>query len=219
MGYRVSNLDTDLEPRRARGRPRIEDLEELKARLVRVARRLFIRRGYGASSMSEIARVARVSKGTLYARFPTKADIFRAIIDDEIKTSSGRMSLIFDEAATLEELLLEFAEATIQCNMYSDVMQINRLIYSESMRFPELGAAAWASTRMRVDIITQTIAKYAELENIPCKSPEQAADTFTTLLRGINSDLLLRGTPPVEEDVLADMRPKIALFLAGRKDW
>src|SRR5262249_22306431 len=54
--------------------------ESAEARMVRTGRELFLARGYGATSLNEIARAARVSKATLYARFPSKADLLRAVI-------------------------------------------------------------------------------------------------------------------------------------------
>ena len=62
-----------IQPRRPRGRPKTEDLAALEARLILVGRQLFYRHGYGATAMSAVAEAARVSKTTLYARFPSKA--------------------------------------------------------------------------------------------------------------------------------------------------
>src|SRR4051812_48118631 len=73
-----------VHPRRPRGRPKLEDLPALEARLIHVAMSHFMANGYGATSMASIARAARVSKDTLYSRFSSKAVLFRAIVKDQI---------------------------------------------------------------------------------------------------------------------------------------
>jgi TetR/AcrR family transcriptional regulator, repressor of fatR-cypB operon len=47
-----------------------------------VARHLFARQGYHATTLEEIARRAEFGKGTIYNYFPSKDDLFRAIIDE-----------------------------------------------------------------------------------------------------------------------------------------
>ena len=43
-------------------------------------------RGYGATSMAEVAKtVQAVWLGTVYARFASKSDLFKAIIDEQIQ--------------------------------------------------------------------------------------------------------------------------------------
>ena len=57
------------------GRPKNITDEELLA----VARKLFLERGYSVSTAT-IAREAEISEGTLFKRFPTKAELFRAAL-------------------------------------------------------------------------------------------------------------------------------------------
>lgn len=208
-----------LEPRRARGRPTAEDLIGLEARLVRIARRCFLANGYGATSVNQIAKEARVSKGTLYSRFATKADIFRAIIDDQIQTQGGKISITEPRPKTLEAMLRLFAEKSLLQSLTPEIIQLNRLIYSEAARFPELGEAAWARSRVGVRQVGELIAYYAEKEGIPCANPEKVADTFTTILRGIYADHLLRGRTADEAEMIGSAHAMVKIMLADRRDW
>src|ERR1700740_2399648 len=47
------------------------------------ARRVFLELGFDGASMGEIARVAGVSKGTLYVYFADKHHLFEAIVEQE----------------------------------------------------------------------------------------------------------------------------------------
>jgi AcrR family transcriptional regulator len=207
------------EPRRARGRPTAGDLQELEARLVRVARQCFLAGGYGATSMNAIAKVARVSKGTLYARFSTKADVFRAIIEEQIAAARGKVRLAGPRPRTLEAALVAYAETSLKESLRPEIVGLNRLIYSEAGRFPELGEAAWARTCEGVRQVTDLIRDYAAKDSVACRSPEVAAEMFTTSLRGFYGDLMQGGSPPAPEGIRSWVREMVAVFLAGRSDW
>lgn len=49
--------------------------------LIRAARRLFDQQGYAATSLDEVCRRARLTKGALYHHFDNKEDLFRAVLE------------------------------------------------------------------------------------------------------------------------------------------
>lgn len=209
----------EIEPRRVGGRPRAEDVAELEARLIRAALETFLAKGYGAASMNEVARAARVSKGTLWARFPTKADLFRAIIEDQIQKSYVRFRHPGPKPKTLEAMLKAFAERALQDSLSEEIIALNRLIYSEAGRFPEIGEAAWRRSHVGVQQVAEWIREYAEKENAPCRDPEAAASVFTTLLRGYYGDVMLKGRIAAMPEIKAWTQTMLKVFLAGRSNW
>jgi AcrR family transcriptional regulator len=54
-----------------------------RRQIVQGARAVFLERGFDAASMSDIARAAGVSKGTLYVYFADKEQLFEAIVREE----------------------------------------------------------------------------------------------------------------------------------------
>src|SRR5712675_3360256 len=54
-----------------------------RRQIIEGARRVFLAQGFDAASMGEIARVAGVSKGTLYVYFENKERLFDAIVSQE----------------------------------------------------------------------------------------------------------------------------------------
>lgn len=56
---------------------------ENRARIIRAARDLFLARGYDKTSLAQIAREARVSTGTLFKRYPSKAALFAAVTSEQ----------------------------------------------------------------------------------------------------------------------------------------
>jgi AcrR family transcriptional regulator len=58
-----------------------ERSERSRQQILEAALKLFSHRGYGATSVRDIAEEASLSKGNLYHHFPDKESIFRALLD------------------------------------------------------------------------------------------------------------------------------------------
>ena len=63
---------------------RAEQNDRNRALLLAAARRVFLARGYHAATLEQIADEAGFSKGAVYSRFASKADMFLALLEDRI---------------------------------------------------------------------------------------------------------------------------------------
>jgi TetR/AcrR family fatty acid metabolism transcriptional regulator len=72
------------DPRAADGRSkRAQQLRsERRAQIVEAALRIFARSGYHAASIDDIVREAAMARGTFYLYFPSKRELFAALVDD-----------------------------------------------------------------------------------------------------------------------------------------
>ena len=92
------------------------DAARNRARLLQVAYETFAAEGI-AVPIDEIARRAGVGAGTVYRHFPTKEDLFRAVIADHIQTivDAGRALLAADPASAvftfLRSMVLQWGAA------------------------------------------------------------------------------------------------------------
>src|SRR5271154_6367360 len=77
------------------------------------ARKVFMDLGFDGASMGEIARAARVSKGTLYVYFADKSQLFEAIVEEEM-LEQGKLAFSFDPTRDVPTTLREFGQAYIQ---------------------------------------------------------------------------------------------------------
>src|ERR1700744_4958639 len=66
---------TPTQPRR-----RARRKEARPGEIVEAALRLFADRGFAATKLEDVAAAAGISKGTIYLYFPTKEDLFRAVV-------------------------------------------------------------------------------------------------------------------------------------------
>ncbi len=67
--------DTPTLPRR-----RARRKEARPGEIVEAALRLFADRGFAATKLEDVAAAAGIGKGTIYLYFPTKEDLFRAVV-------------------------------------------------------------------------------------------------------------------------------------------
>lgn len=70
-------------PRGVRRAVSDEDKEERRSEILAAAKKVFARRGYHATTIADIARVARLSYGSIYWYFDSKDSLFHALMESE----------------------------------------------------------------------------------------------------------------------------------------
>jgi len=65
--------------------------EDTRAQILRAAKTLFGRYGFRKTSLADVASEARMGKSSIYYYFPSKEDLFRAVVGAEFKTLSARV--------------------------------------------------------------------------------------------------------------------------------
>ncbi len=92
---RATRLATADEPKaRSRGRRSAAEAADTRGRLLRQAQRLFARKGYGATSLRELAKVAGVRLFTVQHHFGSKQQLYAEIIrrwDEEVQQLLSRV--------------------------------------------------------------------------------------------------------------------------------
>jgi len=92
-------------------RPQRADAARNRARVLEVAYQTFAAEGLGVP-IDEIARRAGVGAGTVYRHFPTKEDLFRAVVEDRIRAivDEGRALFAAEDAG---EALFTFLRSMV----------------------------------------------------------------------------------------------------------
>jgi len=78
---------------------RAEQNDRNRALLLAAARRVFLARGYYAATLEQIADEAGFSKGVVYSRFASKADMFLALLEDRIEERAAQNARAATELA------------------------------------------------------------------------------------------------------------------------
>jgi AcrR family transcriptional regulator len=99
--------------------------------------------GFDGASMGEIARVAAVSKGTLYVYFADKCALFEAILEEEA-LQYGQVVFTFDPARDAETTLKEFGRAFVQLLCRPGGGSAIRTVMAIAERMPDVGKRYYA---------------------------------------------------------------------------
>jgi AcrR family transcriptional regulator len=117
--------------------------DDRRAAMLEIARAAFLREGYAAASMSEIAAKVGGSKATLYSYFSSKKDLFAAVIEEEVRQKFAPLFEMDETQGDARTVLERYARRFLDMLLAEDTIAFYRLIVAESARFPEVGQAAY----------------------------------------------------------------------------
>jgi AcrR family transcriptional regulator len=103
--------------------------------ILTVAREAFMTQGFAATRIEPIARKACVSTATLYGCYPSKSDLFSAVIDDAAEDFARHMQRVHAAEGTAREQLIIFATAYAEFMGDPFVRAVFRLVMAERPRF------------------------------------------------------------------------------------
>ena len=119
--------------------------EDRREVILDVARDCFLAEGFAATSMSTIAARLGGSKGTLYNYFKSKEELFAAMMQRLCGELQATLFDVGPEAGDAEARLTHLARGFLAHLMTPETMAIQRVVVSESERFPELGRVFYES--------------------------------------------------------------------------
>lgn len=109
--------------------------------LLEAALELFVEKGFAATRVEEVAKLAGVSKGTLFLYFSSKEELFKAVVRENI---SGRFKEWNDEFESFQgstaDMLRYCIHAWWERIGSTKASGISKLMMSEARNFPELAA-------------------------------------------------------------------------------
>lgn len=113
--------------------------EARPAELISAALDLFVERGFSATRLEDVAARAGVSKGTLYLYFPSKEDLFKAVVRGGIVPAIERAEkLLSEHQGNANALIRDMVKGWWVSVGSTRLGGIPKLMISESRNFPEL---------------------------------------------------------------------------------
>ncbi len=148
------------------------------------AREVFMRDGFEGASVDEIARVAQVSKATLYSYFPDKRIMFLEVARAECRRQAERSERMTGEAATIRNALRAAGENLIAFFTSEFGLSVFRICVAEAARFPELGQQFYDSGPKLVrERIVALMRKGIASGELVIDDVDLAADQFAELCK------------------------------------
>jgi AcrR family transcriptional regulator len=201
------------------GRPRRGTEAERNDTLIASATQVFLRDGYGGSSIDKVASEAGVSTRTIYERFKNKADLLGAVITRLVERD---MAAILDPAELdrLEprQALTAIAQTITGRACLPDAAALFRILAMEAQRFPELAAKMRTNAKGRLDhAVAGYLLGQVQRGALRLPDPDRAASLFLQMVYGELKECMLFGSEAdlAKLDLPAHIDMVVDLFLNG----
>src|SRR4051812_3103446 len=113
-------------PRTARRRARRKDARP--AEIISAALALFAERGFAVTKLEDVAARAGIGKGTIYLYFPTKEDLFRAVVRQGLLPNlEAAEAMVAAHTGSASDMLREIARHLMGV-IESDLTAIPKLV-------------------------------------------------------------------------------------------
>lgn len=165
--------------------------ERKRRDILMAGRAVFLREGYAGAGMETVAREAGASTATLYAHFPSKSELFAAVVEDAVAELAGDVEQTRAEAGGARERLMAFA--TAYARFYSDPVSraVFRMVMGERRRVAEL--ADYFRKRSRMTLGGSAITIIGQLVEEGLLTVEKPAWAAGQLLGMIEHTTLVYG--------------------------
>ena len=108
--------------------------------LVDVARKLFAAKGFGDTTMNDIALASQKGRRTLYTYFKNKEEVYFAVIESELLQLANRLKLVAQKSTDPQERLIEYIytrmdaikeivkrNGNLKADFFSNAVQVERV--------------------------------------------------------------------------------------------
>tara|TARA_B100000678_G_scaffold159128_1_gene133057 strand:+ start:993 stop:1634 length:642 start_codon:yes stop_codon:yes gene_type:complete len=190
--------------------------EDRREAILTVASQSFLEHGYAATSMSAIAAELGGSKGTLWSYFPSKEELFTAVIDQRTIAFRRQLQEILEPTHCVEQTLRNVCVSLLEKVTSPEAIALNRIAVGEAGRFPELGEIFYnRGPRMSTGVLADYLEGAMQRGELRKDDPTLAARTLIALcIYVVQQKLLLSiAAPPDEAAIEAEADCTMAIFM------
>lgn len=203
-------------PRGGPGRLSAEEAAKLPDRLLDAAFKLFSERGYGDTSMEQIARLAGASTKTLYARYPDKATVLQAVVDRIIERSLAATGFDTSDPGRDPRSYIIALGTDIVTNIGRVGAGLIQVAFSEARRFPAITKMYNTTLAHGRGIFGAALESWRAAGLLPdLKDPEMAAILLVSMLTDMQRIRTAMGDSMTEAEIAAYVPYATDVFLRG----
>jgi len=184
-----------------------------KQKILAAAAELFLKNGYGYTTMDAVVEKSGGSKATLYSLFPNKGELFRAVVDRVVSIRDPAELGCYEN---IEQDLTHFAAQRLRVVFSTEHMALLRLIIAERDRFPDIARLYYQEGPQRsYQALSAYFREIDERRLLSIPDVEEAAEFFAGMLmhQWYLEQLYLSFEAPAEADILGRARDVVARFL------
>lgn len=165
--------------------------------ILAAAEEIFLRDGYAAANMDELAALSGVSKQTVYKHFGSKEALFVELVSSMTTIAGDQVHTEIPDplrAADLATFLQAYAERQLEIVLTPRILRLRRLVIGEVGRFPDLARVLWERGPRRA--MSTLAARFERLDDaglLTAPDPVVAAENFNWLAMSgpLNAAMLL----------------------------
>ncbi len=150
--------------------------------IVEAATRLFLKHGFGAVSMDELAVEAGLSRRTLYNQFTSKEEIFREML----LRVSGQLEDAFppgiETQGDVEEVLRLVARMILELSGQPQYLGFLRMVVADARQFPWIAEEFAAVMDPQTERLARYLAHLTAIGLLNCRNSMLAAHQFMGIL-------------------------------------
>jgi TetR/AcrR family transcriptional regulator, mexJK operon transcriptional repressor len=183
--------------------------------IIKAATRLFLKQGYGKTTMDQVAKDANVTKQTVYSHFGNKDKLFSAMITGQCKKHTPS-DVILNSDMPFEELMFKIGLGFLEMITSKEGLATTRLVMSEAERKPKLAELFYKTGPQQMNKI---LTDFLELQNknglLRIPNTESAASYFFSMLKGrYHLRMALKVKPlPTKKELEEHTRETVRVFL------
>lgn len=172
-------------------------------KILQTAYRLFVQKGYTATSMRQVAEEAGIGKATIYHHFPDKESIAMALLEKRSARIDETLKIIRIEQDPRERIRVAVTANFDSLLESLDIMQIVRREVPNGRDLLQEGFVSFFQESML--LLTDAIRRGAEQGIFRPVDPTKAAKTLLTMIVGTFAMAYLVGGRPnlSQEDAVA----------------
>lgn len=211
-----SSLQSRTERPRA-GRPTRDQAEARHAELLETALDMFLDRGFEQTTMEGLAAAVGMTKRTVYALYEDKSALFIATVQRAIERMIVANTVLRElDTGDLEETLTAVAQMRVAQVMTPAGLKLQRIINTESYRFPEIFTMSYEQGAGTVIAFLADILRHHNSAGAVCvERPDMAANVFMSMVVGGPVRMIVSGNPLNQQEIDDRIRFSIRLFLDG----
>ncbi|MFM0166410.1 TetR/AcrR family transcriptional regulator [Paraburkholderia sediminicola] len=191
---------------------REESRLQTRAHLLAAAKRLFVERGFGATSLRDIAAEAGYTQGAFYSNFASKEDLFVELMRERSKTQMTDIArTLSDPSASADNILnaLEIWAQTLDAEPEWSVLGVEFKL--QGRRNPVFATASQALLDAHRDGLAYCIGQiFARLDRVPPESPTVLAASFMGLSQGLALQRSMLSEVPIGHMIMVFLRSLLA---------
>ncbi|MFA7585993.1 MAG: TetR/AcrR family transcriptional regulator [Novosphingobium sp.] len=199
------------------GRPTREQAQARHNELLDAALDHFLDKGFELATIEAIAGAVGMTKRTVYAKYPDKVSLFRAALNLAVERYSVTPEQIAEtDCGDIEQTLVRIARLRIRQVMTPNGLKLQRILYTESYRFPDIFLIAYERGAMQtVKFLASVLERETKAGRLAVPDAEVAANLFMSMVVSGPVRIIVSGKVFSDEELERRISDAVRLFLNG----